>query len=207
MKKIITIGVLTILTFSLTGCSEKKPNNENNSIPTSNPTESPNEDAPIVEKEKTFNIPGQKVYFSHPSDWSNTDRVSTTAIFKSTDCLVGVSYDWVTEFDGTLEEIIDLFSESFAWDVASLCKGYIAASSIEVLNTERTTIAGRESVRFTGFIKNNSWNSHVYGYTYQINGINIMVTCLVSAQEQDPAMIAKINALTDQIAASVHTEE
>ena len=165
------------------------------------------EDTDLNNKEDILKVVGQQIYFSYPENWATSQNGKTTAIFSSDECLVGVCYDWITEFDGTLEEIPDLFADSFGRDTVSICRGDIGTSSIEVLTTERTTVAGMESVRFTGTIKNNSWDCHLYGYTYQVNGVNLMVVGLVSAQEQNSDMIAEIDTLTDQIAASVRTEE
>ena len=129
-------------------------------------------------------------------------------MYDSNDALVGFSSKQSVKHEGTLLEAIDYFKSSFINDASVSSAGYLYGSSFEVDSTEEVTMAGRDSIRFTGKVLNrDTWECHVYGYVFVIDGIPCAVIGLVSAQEQDPAMIAEIDTRVDEIASTLRTTE
>lgn len=217
MKKVICILLALVMVLSLAACgkqpADKQP--EDTKEPASvqgndnKETEATQEQIPTeIEDENTeIRVPGEKIYFYAPSGWEVEKQNLSTVVKQGKDCLVSICYDWPMSYEFDLEEMISRLGYNFTADADSEGQGYIVNSTIEVTSTEKTTVAGYDCVVFTGVVSNDgNWNCHVYGYTFVVNNVELMVVGIVSAQAQDAQMIADINALTDQIAASVTTK-
>ena len=127
--------------------------------------------------------------------------------YDTKDALVGMIYDNDHEYTGDLAGVPDFFSAQFLRAAETSSRGYLEDSQIEVLESEPCTVNGFDSVRFTGRCLNESeWYCHVYGYSFIINDTAVAIIGLVSAQEQDPEMIATIDARVDAMAATIRTE-
>lgn len=155
-------------------------------------------------------VPGEKIYFSAPNGWDVEKENFSTIVRQNKDCLVSICYSWPwpTSPESNLVNIIPRLGYNFTSDANSESRGIIVNSTIEVVSSQKSTINGYNCVSFTGIVKNDSnWNCHVYGYTFVVNDVELMVVGLVSAKDQDSNMISQINKLTDQIASSVRNEE
>lgn len=216
MKKVISILLALVLVLSLTACGkqtadkqpedtqkpdsvQKEENKEKEETKEQIPTE------PAVAKTE-IQVPGEQIFFYAPADWEVKDENLSRIVAKNEDCLVSVCYGWPSS-EVDLVETITRLGKYFTKDASINSHGLIRNSNIEVTSSKSSTIAGYDCVVFTGVVNNdNKWNCHVYGYTFVVNNVELMVVGLVSTTEQDAQMIADINALTDQIAASVTTK-
>lgn len=179
--------------------SQNTDNNQQNNNTTNNNTESWG---------KVLQVPTKQIYFSYPEDYMVEEETKTLIIRKNEEVLVGIFYDWQTAFDGNLEGIIKNNSSRFLRDISSYSKGYLRTSTIEIKETSNTSLAGYDSLKFTGKANNQGeWDCHVYGYTLVVNDVKIMIIGLVSPKAQEAEMISQVNELTDKIAASVRTEK
>ena len=217
MKKVICILLVLVMVLSLAACGkqpvDQQPEGTKEPAPVqgndNQETEATKEQTPpVVEQENTeIRVPGEKIYFYAPSGWEVEKENLSTVIKQSKDCLVSICYNWPMSYEFDLVEMISRLGYNFTADADSEGQGYIVNSTIEATSTEKSTIAGYDCVVFTGVVSNDgNWNCHVYGYTFVVNNVELMVVCIVSTQAQDAQMIADINALTDQIAASVTTK-
>jgi hypothetical protein len=219
MKRLIVLLFAIAMFLCLAACDtsemeESRPDSESiETIETTEPTthtEGNAEHPEAGQKDTTIRVPGEKIYFYAPSGWEVEKENLSTVVQQSKDCLVSICYNWpwpITE-ERDLTNVIAELGYNFTSDASSESRGYIVNSTIEVTSTEKSTVAGYDCVIFTGVVDNDgNWDCHVYGYTFVVNNVELMVVGLVSTQEQDEQMIADINALTDQIAASVRTEK
>lgn len=119
----------------------------------------------------------------------------TTAAF----CL-----DVLNPYTGTLDGVFDHFKVRFPASAAISCQGDINSSEMELIDSEKVTMAGFDSIRFTGKVPNKSgWDCHVYGYTFLIDSVPYAVIGIVSDASQSEDLIAFINAEVDAIAATI----
>lgn len=216
MKKLLSALMAVILVLSLAACAPGKPtettkdNTQTPSEGTAAPTEQtaePTEATQAQPAEQTLQVPSKEIYFNCPEGWGDAEATYCTVLLETDECLVAVCYNWAIPYEGELEGLVEYFGPGVMRDVASYSKGYLGAATITAQTTEKTTVAGFDSVKFTGTAPNTEWNCHVYGYTMIVSGIPMMVMGMVSTPEQDAAMIAEINALTDQVAASLRTQK
>lgn len=217
MKRLICLLLAVAMLLSMAACGgqtsggdtepeETKKQSQGDSKETK--PEDTEETKPSQPDTVTIQVPGKEVYFSCANGWVVDRRSQSTLVYQNEESLVSISYDWVNEFNGELEDLVTFLNFAFTFDAYSYAKGNIYGAQISTTDTERCTIGGYEAVRFTGTISNKGeWDCHVYGYTCTVDGVNLMICALVSTQAQDADMIAEIDALTDQIAASVRTEE
>ena len=213
MKKALIIFLAMVLAISLVACGNKndvtssEELSDNPSIVESSTETTASNSTSLQEKGKTFFVPSKDVCFTVPTAWSVDEKDLSVIVSQNKDCLVAVSYDWTQSSNENLEQIIKNLSRYMLRDASGESRGVIRNSEIIVTSTRNDTVAGYDCVVFNGTIDNQGqWTCHVYGYTYIVDGIELMVCGLVSAQEQDPAMIEMIDNLTDEIAASVRIE-
>lgn len=214
MKKWICLLMALVLMVGTTACGSKA--TETTDTPKNDATASDNSTTTVTQGMvdsttvaqtvgKTLRVPSKDIYFTCPEGWSSGKETHTTVLLETDECLVAVCYNWSTPYNGDLVGIIDFFGTDVMSDVASYSKGNLWTSKVNATSTENTTVAGLNAVKFTGTAPNNDWNCHVYGYTMMVNDLPMMVMGLVSTKAQDPAMISEVDALTDQVAASIRT--
>ena len=213
MKKIIALLIIATMILGLSACDagnvadgqqESKP--VETTMPTTQ-TEGSTESPDVGQENTTIRVPGEQIYFLAPSGWEVEKENLSTVIKQNKDCLVSICYNWPMSGESDLNAMITDLGYFFTSDASSESHGFILNSTIEVTSSENGAIAGYDCVVFTGIVNNdNKWDCHVYGYTFVVNNVELMVVGLVSTQEQDTQMIAEINSLTDQIASSVRTE-
>ena len=209
MKRVLCMMMALLLIGSLVACGNKTPDNP------VDPTPDPVITDPVVSGDEgdkkdgnVLQIPATEIYFTYPKGWYKSGGSTSVMMQENEDCMVAVCYSWDQSFEGKLADMVSYFSLGFLLDAAPESRGILGAQPIEVTSTKATKVAGYDSVQFTGKVNNNGeWDCHVYGYTYVVDGTNLMVIGLVSTQAQDAQMIKDIDALTDQIAASVRTEK
>ena len=154
-----------------------------------------------------LNIPLKHIYISYEKRLREACWGATEVVYDTKDALVGLIYDNEGVYTGDLWGVADFFSEKFPERAAYSSRGNLN-SSISILTSEACTVNGFDSVRFTGTCSNDGeWDCHVYGYSFIINDTAFAIIGLVSAREQDPEMIATIDARVDAMAATVRTEE
>jgi len=217
MKKILSIVLVLLLVLNIVACGSNDDTNQSNEDNTkqtdvnttdNHTTEPSNQDSTTVEKPKDteVHIPGEEIYFTVPAGWDVEDENLSMIISQNKDCLVSICYEWPMSNDYDLVEKIPTLGYFFTADADSESQGNIRNSTIEIVSSENATIANIEGIQFTGSVNNErGWKCHTYGYIFTIDDVIVMVTGLVSAQAQDAQMIAEINSLTDQVAASVRT--
>lgn len=215
MKQLTCLALVLVLMLSLVACGSETQNTETNPqnsvVSTTTPKETQTTTVSPDAEDKTeqlIKVPGKQIYFSTDVDWGVDNDDLAIMLYENRDCMVGICYNWISEFDGNYEGLIESLSADFVSEASSKCHGYIRTSQLEVLSNEMCNVAGYDCMKFTGKINNDgNWDCHVYGYAYEVDGVQLMVIGIVSTPEQDAAMIADIDALTDQIAASVRTEK
>lgn len=213
MRKFLSVLLVIMLVVSLAACANNNTPDDTNKPTSTNseeqastnnetPTSSSNE---TKENVKTAQIPGREIYVDYSTSMRKKDQGNTVLMYKSNDCLVGLSYQ-KTGFTGTLNDVVDLFKNSFINDAANSSRGDLYGSEISISSSQKTTMANRESIKFTGTVRNeDSWDCHVYGYAFIIDNIPCAVIGLVSAQAQDASMISEIDAHVEEIASTIRT--
>lgn len=217
MKKIVMVLLVAFTTVFLVACTtknQKKSDNkeESSNITVENPSDKEEseipEDIDPVDEVKTAKVPGKEIYVDYDISMRKKEEAYTTLMYQNNDSLVGLAFKKDVIHTGTLEDVIALFKTDFINDASTSSAGNLYGSEIVVKATEKTTISGFESVKFTGTALNkDEWECHVYGYTFVIEGTPCAIIGIVSAQAQDATMIAEIDAQVDKIASTIRTTE
>ena len=218
MKRWISAILAAMLLLSLTACgssanagTETTPNTAQQEEPQveATPVEQTESSKPAEQTEdmKLLSIPMKHIYLSYERKLREYTQGATQLVYDTNDALVGLIYDNEEVYTGDLWGIADFFSEKFPQRAASSSRGNLN-SPINILTSEACTVNGFDSVRFTGTCSNDGeWDCHVYGYSFIINDTAFAIIGLVSAREQDPELIATIDARVDAMAATVRTEK
>lgn len=116
-----------------------------------------------------------------------------------------------------LEDVFDYVeNDGFITSLTNAGSGGITyglfGEDIVVTSSEQVTMAGYDSIKYTGTIVNSptdddTWNCYVYGYTFIIDDAPYAVIGIVTTREQEQSMIDEMIAEVDEIAASIRTEE
>lgn len=213
MKKLICLLLAVTMLASLAACSADNNNGKTeNSQSTAENTEQSTsaEEAPTNDdtssKVKTARTPGTEIYVDYDVSLRKKEQPTTILMYNNNDCLTGLCFQVNEEYTGTLEGVIDVYKEDFIIDATTSSCGDLYGSEIEVISTEKVTVAGRDSIKFIGTVNNdNKWDCHVYGYTFIINNKAYALIGLVSAKEQDSEMIKEIDERIDKMAATIRT--
>ena len=218
MKRITSLILVALMLLSLTACggssnagTETTPNTAQQEEPQveATPVEQTESSKPAEQTEdmKLLSIPMKHIYLSYERNLREKTQGATQLVYNTNDALVGLIYDNEEVYTGDLWGIADFFSEKFPQKAASSSRGNLN-SPINILTSEACTVNGFDSVRFTGTCSNDGeWDCHVYGYSFIINDTAFAIIGLVSHREQDPELIATIDARVDTMAASVRTEK
>lgn len=217
MKRWISAILAAMLLLSLTACgganSAAAPEEQSDSMPVQpanvQGTETPDDShSPEAAKDtEVYSITREKIYVNYDASLRTKSHGSYILAYDTNDALTGVIYDGDHEYTGDLAGVPGFFSAKFLRDAETSSRGNLEDSQIEVLESESCTVNGFDSIRFTGrCLNNNEWYCHVYGYSFIINDTAVAIIGLVSAQEQDPEMIATIDARVDTMAATIRTE-
>lgn len=236
MKKLILLLMLVCFTASFIACGKNEDivdsskdvdvQSDNNEV---NDKTSDNED--VVEKvdESNTDIITEEMYFytgiyyDYPSDKKFHERTLTANIIcknkADEDIVIVLSHndhgddtfsDYVA-FDGTLDDVIDYASEDILHAIQSEA-AYWAFETMEVNSTEKVSMAGYDSIKFTATTANASiddvqWDCYMYGYAFVINDLPYTVVGVVTTKQQEQSMIDEMIADVDAIAGSIRTEE
>lgn len=218
MKKKLISMVFLILVCSCVACGAKEDENVNDKVSSDNSPTATSTPTPItanddIEDEKaeevyTTRAPGQQIFIDYSVTLNRTEEPYATLMYDKKQALVGFTYDVYNEYTGTLEDVLEHLGGHYL-NVAHIeSSGSLKDSEITVTSSEKVTIAGQESIRFTGIAPNNNgWDCHVYGYTFLINNVPCGVIGIVSVSTQDASLIEEINAQVDTIAATIRTEK
>lgn len=214
MKKVIGFLLALALMVGMTACSSQPTDNSDTNTPTA---PSASDATTVVEQDNTgtttvaqsagttLQVPSKEVYFTRPEGWMSNKATYSTVLYETNESLVAVCYNFAVPYDGDLSGIVEFFGSGVMRDISAYSKGNMGVSSVTILSEDKVSVAGFDAVKFTGTAPNKDWNCHVYGYTLMVDGMPMMVMGLVSTQAQDPAMISAIDAMTDQVAASLRT--
>ena len=219
MKRITSLILVALMLLSLTACGGST-NTGTETTPDAAPEPSQavediqqadtTQESDSTEKSgytELLRIPMRSIYVSYEKGLREKEQGATTLVYDTNDALVGLIYDNEEVYTGDLWGIADFFSEKFPQKAASSSRGNLN-SPINILTSEACTVNGFDSVRFTGTCSNDGeWDCHVYGYSFIINDTAFAIIGLVSAREQDPELIATIDARVDAMAATVRTEK
>lgn len=173
----------------------------------------------IITEEMYFNT---GIYYDYPSDKKFHEKTVTANIIcknkADEDVVIVLSHndrddtfsDYVA-FDGTLEDVIDYASEDILHAIQSEA-AYWAFETMDVNSTEKVSMAGYDSIKFTATTANASiddvqWDCYMYGYAFVINDLPYTVVGVVTTKEQEQSMIDEMIADVDAIAGSIRTEE
>lgn len=213
MKKALIIFLAMVLAISLVACGNKNDVTSSETVSKESISKESSQEiissdeASSKEEIREFRVQGS-THFYAPIEWKVFNGSNSSVVYKSEDSMVSISYRYQTDPNNDLEKIIEKITYTAFSDAAGSAHGNIRNSSINVISTEKSTIADIECLKFTGSIPNAEldwkWNCHVYGYTFIYDGAEFMICGIVSKPEQDPELIAEINELTDFIAESIH---
>ena len=218
MKRITSLILVAFMLLFLTACggSTNTEAETNSGVPEQTQTikdiqpESTvqeNDPTEMVDYSEVLDIPLRGIYVSYEYGLRESKEGSTTLVYDTNDALVGLTYDIDSLYTGGVDGVAQFFADDFPKRAAYSSRGNLN-SSISILTSEACTVNGFDSVRFTGTCSNDGeWDCHVYGYSFIINDTAFAIIGLVSAREQDPEMIATIDARVDSMAATVRTEE
>lgn len=218
MKRWISAILAAMLLLSLAACgganSAAAPEEQSDSTKVQPDEEQESETTKIDSSLETpkdtevFASARNSIYVNYDASLRTKSHGFYILAYDTKDALVGMIYDGKHEFTGDITGVADYFSPIFLRAAETSSRGYLEGSQIEVLESEACTVNGFDSIRFTGrCLNDNEWYCHVYGYSFIINDTAVAIIGLVSAQEQDPEMIATIDARVDAMAATVRTEE
>lgn len=217
MKKVLCMILAALLVLSMAACNmipakDPKPTDENPiSVDPTNKQETPKDTTPVTTAPQepdglTWETPVGDIAVNYPDGWIAVEAGTALLVLQTKECMVAVVYNSADDVGGNLEKVVDVSSRFFLNEAASYCEGRVRDEIVKVTSTEPCTMAGFDSLRFNGTVNSaGEYDCHAYGYTFVINDVNLMVIGLVTAKAQDQQMIADIDALTDQIAASVRT--
>ena len=216
MKRIICALLSLLMVMSLfVGCSstdsQETPNKDNNqsqtesSKPATSSTNSTNgttnEEKPEM---KSIIAPITGVWVQCRAERKVRESGNARIVASGNNTLVAYCMGIVDPYSGDLEGVFDFFKESFPANAASNCQGDISSSVIELIESKKVTMAGFDSIRFTGKVANKSgWDCHVYGYTFLIDGVPYAVIGIVSDATQSADLIAYNQTEVDEIAATI----
>ena len=216
MKKVLVIFLTTVLAVSFVACGNKNDVTSSETVSKESISKESSQEiissdeASSKEEIREFRVQGS-THFYAPIEWKVFKNSNSSVVCKSEDTMVSISYRYQTDPNNDLEKIIEKITYTAFSDAAGRCHGNIRNSSINVISTEKSTLADIECLKFTGLIPNSSvanslgdWDCHAYGYTFIYDGAEFMICGIVSKPEQDPELIAEINELTDFIAESIH---
>lgn len=236
-KKIIVLLTIVCMLLSLVACGEDKTpnttNNDENQVQTDiNDTEDASDeliaDGEKDEDEKQSDRTSRRlqkccpIYYDYSSDYyleaeSGLDViVSINPENGEAEVMIGLFDDVLEEFEGTLEEVIDYLNKSIFIAALTGAGGGLAyglfGEEIQVTSSEKVTMAGYDSMKYTGTIVNSPtdddiWNCYVYGYTFLIDEAPYTVLGFVTTREQEQSTIDEMIAEVDAIAGSIRTEE
>lgn len=214
MRKFLSVLLVIMLVVSLVACANNNTPDDTNEPSSTNSEEqaSTNNETPTSsssetkENVKTAQIPGREIYVDYSSSMRKKDQAYTVLMYENNDALVGLSFKNDGGFNGSLDDVVNLFKSDFINDAATSSSGDLYGSEISITSSQKTTMANRESIKFSGTVRNkDTWDCHVYGYAFIIDNIPCAVIGLVSAQAQDASMISEIDAHVEEIASTIRT--
>lgn len=152
-----------------------------------------------------IHIAEKDIYFTYPESYMTAQEGMTSMIYADNKSLVGICCDVYTPYvNDDLLGIVTTLSSNFVYNITNYCIGYIGTEVVEITSVDELTIAGYGAIRFSGIVANvEGWDCYIYGYAYAIGDVPVMVAGIVSDQAQAPDMIASMESLTNDIAASV----
>ena len=232
MKKWLSIAVCVAMVLTLTACGGNKGNESEKIV--ENTSEIGQKEEQSKEKPDTSNKEGAKkeekvirrsigigtfVYVDCPAAWIDDDNVNTRFVYKkewidSRCALLGLTTYGSGEYAGDLETVPQDLGNRFVNDVWVHCAGDLHEANVEVSSTESVTVNGYEGLRFTGKVFNPgnlsdkaTWDCHVYGYAFIIDGTAVTVSGIVAEQAQSPELIKEVDAAVDAMAATIRTKK
>ena len=219
MKKMVLIFLVAIMSIGMIACGKEEvtpnesgnnSNQETQNVDINSEKDENNDSQTENDKDNVKSIKAilADVYLDCEPDLTIREEGYTVLVYNTSDALVGLTALTDDEYNGTLTDAVDLFKKQFLYDASCVSRGALFGSSFDVKSSKETMIAGYESVCFTATVSNrDQWDCHVYGYVFVIDEVPCAVIGLVSADTQDPAMIAEIDARVDRMAATIRTEE
>lgn len=219
MKKLMLILLVAVMSIGIIACGKEevnpndggnKENQETQNVGVSSETEESSNTGTENIKNDVQSLKAilADVYLDYEPELTTREEGYTVLVYNTNDALVGLTALTDDKYSGTLKDAVELFKTQFLYDASCVSKGALFGSSFEVTSSKEVTIAGRESVCFIATVSNrDKWDCHVYGYVFVIDEVPCAVIGLVSADTQDPAMIAEIDARVDRMAATIRTEE
>lgn len=237
-KKIIVLLTIVCMLLSLVACGEDKTpnttNNDENQVQTDINDMEEVSDELVVDGDKETDekqsdrksrrlLELRSIYYDYSSDYYLDGRSVADVIYsinpdtRQSEIMVGVYDGCLSEFEGTLEEVLEQVNNSvFVGNVSESGSGGLPyglfGEDIEVISSEEVTIAGYDSIKYTGTIVNSpfedeTWQCNVYGYTFLIDEVPYAVLGFVTTREQEQSIIDEMIAEVDAIAGSIRTEE
>lgn len=220
MKRLfcVLLSLLTVLSLFAACSTTKKQETTNNKKEETgvNQTETETPEGPNTNAEeentvkeekdelKSITAPITGVWVQYNAERKTKESGYARLISSGNNTIAAFCMDVLNPYTGTLEDVFDHFKDTYPSRVAVACQGDVNSCSIELIDSEKVTMAGFDSIRFTGKVPNKSgWDCHVYGYTFLIDSVPYAVIGIVSDASQSEDLIAFINAEVDAIAATI----
>ena len=215
MKKVVCFLLILMLVCSITGCNKEIPGTSapsDGGNPTtqerpSTTTSASTETTVPAEKMMLFKVPSKEVYFNYPSYLAKFEQSYTEVLFTSKDAVVGICFDFLNAYTGTLDDVYDHLLPYYLDNVSTTSRCTLFGAPYKLVSAESVTVNGLESSRFVAVATGEEgWDCHVYGYSFLIDGLPCAVIGIVSTEEQAADMIAEYDALVDKIAGTTRTK-
>lgn len=217
MKRILVFLLVCILTANLAACNNSPVTGSDSTSDSASVKDTTStKDTSTDEQETTlpdaagtvWKVPTYDIYATYPEGWMAVENGGVLMVMKSKEAMVSITYSLDETIGNDLEKAISPTTRKIVDNVYSYCEGRIANSEVEVASTAECKVGEFDCLKFNGSISSSGeYDCHVYGYTYIIDGVSIVVCGMVTAKAQDNQLIAEIDALTDQIANTIRTQK
>ena len=224
MKKFLLSLTLLCLMGCFIACGKDEVSNSENDTQdtvvdnnekTENQDESTKNNEDNVEKNNGWESEGagyKSVYYDYPAESHFIrEEQAIDFVLEKEEIMVGVYSDLEQEFNDSVEDVITFVNEDRFTEAASFAGEGLAlwlGSDIVVTSSEVVTMAGMDSMKFTGTTEymayeQDHWDCYVYGYTFVIEDVSYAVIGLVIPKEQEQSMIDDMKNQVDGIAATI----
>ena len=219
MKKILLIVVVISMLISSVSCgapdagsdaaTDTKSSVSDSETQKEKDTQMITADTTKAEDKKVWKISTHEIYVDYPSDWISVNSSGALVVMKDKKSMANVYYTTDSAEVANMEGSIPTLIKKIVNRVFSYCEGSVSGVTPVVNSTEKCTIGGFEGIKFTATIttkESQPYDCPVYGYCIKVGDVVAIVSGMVTARDQNAKMSDDINALVEQIAASIRAK-